>query len=442
MSSKAHRDVGSEQVGKHQGSRKRAGSSLKRKHLLYASAVHAYDHGVYLTIITLALFVQQDFPVTVQHMLFAIALSHFPYGFGSLAAGYLSDRLGNMQALTLGLGLTAGSMLMAALAINETMFFVAIFLIGLGGSFNHPTMLTHISQIFKKRLGRSLGTFGLVGSLGQFIPPITTALLAVIIGWRIVLIVWAVLAMILLLGAIRLARDGYGRSTPKQEKDGIDMKNTHVKSVDVKNVDMGSIDAKKESSYRSEVGSLASLGFLAVLLVALFRGFYLDGAQSVLPFYSSEIYGLAPYWGGLLLTFMLVFGVPGHIVGGRLTDSLGAGKTILISSTLAMGAILLLPIPIFELFLAGLALLGFAFFLGQASENVLIAEVSSSRVRGLTFGIKFVVAFGLGAFGPVIIALALNWYSMAVAYMIVSLFILATLVAVLFLRKVRPELGT
>lgn len=399
----------------------------------FLSSVHAFDHGVILSVPVVAVFIaiQSGLEQSLPLMILLIGLSHIPYGFGALLAGYLCDKLGPLKTLQVGLTISTTSLLVIFAFPAWQLFFTMLFLVGLGNSFNHPTCLTQISHTFKENRGKAMGTFGFLGNIGQFSSPLMAGVVSAFIGWRYVYLIWAVLGMVLLLTCIRVARR-------------------------VEPVCHSASDEKEEqgAEYRRAAAGLLSFAVLAVLFVALFRGFFFDGTTTFLPFHvgvymKDSVSGLVgaiipmvnddailgALGGSIFIFILLVAGSPGHLLGGHMADRYGPKKPLIIFTAISLVSICLMLLPHIALFLAGLVLFGFAYFGGQPSENVLIAEVSASRVRGLLFGLKFVVAFGLGSLGPILVAGVLSVSGATAAIVLLAVFAGLSLAAVTMVKR-------
>ena len=101
--------------------------------------------------------------------------------------------------------------------------------------------------------------------------------------------------------------------------------------------------------------------------------------------------------GGLFTTLVLLSGIIGQILGGILGDKYSKPKMLLL--------VILLNIPLLILmgFTSGIVLvlfgilLGITHFIWQPVGNALIAQISHSKHRGLSYGINFFLSFGVGA---------------------------------------------
>jgi MFS family permease len=110
--------------------------------------------------------------------------------------------------------------------------------------------------------------------------------------------------------------------------------------------------------------------------------------------------------GGLYSFLALLAGTLGQYLSGTLAQHRGAmpvyTAAILLMSALA-ASLALIPQP--ELGLPIAILLAICLFAQQPVENSLLAEGTSAQRRGLSYGMKFALTFGVGALGAPVVGL-------------------------------------
>jgi MFS family permease len=381
----------------------------KKKFLALVSYNHALTHGVVLSIPIAANYIQIEQNLSYTPVFVAISISIFMYGIGAVLAGYLIDRMGVIIPLFTGISITTLSLVFLSVTSNWQLFSIWIVIAGFGLSFTHPAGLTLVSQMFVKNRGKGMGTFGFIGQFGQFIPPIAAAAIGKYFVWNLIFLV----LLVFYIPAIIIS--------------GILIKSK---------VETEEVESPQNIGYSKALGTLFSGIVLLVLLLTALRGNYYRALTSILTFYSNDVLELDILTGAIFLSIMLIFGLPGHLIGGRLADKHGPIKPLLGFSALAVFGILLCFSLNPLILILGLGIIGFAFFSAQPAENVLTANVSPFNVRGTLYGLKFLVSFGFSFIALILIGVYGDIYSLSVAFFIIMIFILGTLVSVFAIAKI------
>ena len=146
-------------------------------------------------------------------------------------------------------------------------------------------------------------------------------------------------------------------------------------------------------------GALAVVMFLAAA-----EGFVFQGFVTFLPAFLAEggVGQAAAAKGGVLAAAVLLLGVPGQLLGGRLAET-GPRTLALRYATLYGGAVLAglsvsgggRGVTLLGVALAGLFSL--LIFLGQPITNQLVARSTRAGRRGAAYGTYFSLSFGIGA---------------------------------------------
>ncbi|UCE73130.1 MAG: MFS transporter [Methanomassiliicoccales archaeon] len=380
----------------------------KGKYLSLVSYNHALTHGVVLSVPIAANYIQVESDMSYTPIFISISLFIFAYGVGAVFAGYLIDRMGVIKPMFIGMVLTTISMFGLSLSNNFQLFSFWILIAGCGLSFAHPSGLTLVSQLFVKNRGKGMGTFGFIGQFGQFVPPIAAAAIGKFFFWNYIFLVFLFLYICALIFCGLLL-------------------SSEIKGEDV--------EKPKRMEYSKALGALISGIVLLVLLLTAMRGNYYRAITSVLTYYSNDVLELDILTGAIFLSVMLLFGLPGHLLGGRLADRYGPIKPLVVFSVLAVIGILLCLSLNIILLVTGLCIVGFSFFSAQPAENVLTANVSSLNVRGTLYGLKFLVSFGFSFIALILIGVFGDIYSLTIAFFIILSFAVATLFSVLVIAR-------
>jgi len=151
-----------------------------------------------------------------------------------------------------------------------------------------------------------------------------------------------------------------------------------------------------------------SRGALAVVMfLAAAEGFVFQGFVIFLPAFLAEVGGAseaAAAKGGALAAAVLLLGVPGQLVGGRLAET--AGRTLALRYAGLYGAAVLVGLAVRT---AGASVLGVVLaglfsvliFFGQPITNQLVARSTRAGRRGAAYGTYFSLSFGIGALSGV-----------------------------------------
>jgi len=157
-------------------------------------------------------------------------------------------------------------------------------------------------------------------------------------------------------------------------------------------------------------------GFLIVFAFVTFSGLYYRTFLTFLPDLLGDVLGGlidvqlidpdSPYAeefdvGRYLYVAVLMVGVPGQYLGGRIADRMPPERGLLaVMSVLAVLALLFVPAgESTATFLAVSLLLGVALFTVQPLSQATVAAYSPSEARGISFGYTYLGIFGVGSLG-------------------------------------------
>ena len=381
----------------------------RNRFLALVSYNHALTHGVVLSIPIAANYIQIEQNLSYTTVFVAISISIFMYGIGAVLAGYLIDKIGVIKPLFTGILITMISLVFLSISTNWQWFSIWIIFAGFGLSFTHPAGLTLVSQMFVKNRGRGMGTFGFIGQFGQFIPPIAAAALGKFFSWNLIFLVLLAFYIPAVVFCSLLLRS---------------------------KVQIEEVKGPGTVKYTKALGTLFTGIVLLVLLLTALRGNYYRALTSSLTFYANDVLNLDILTGAIFLSIMLIFGLPGHLIGGHLADKYGPIKPLIGFSALAVVGILLCFSLNLWILIIGLCIIGFAFFSAQPAENVLTANVSPFNVRGTLYGLKFLVSFGFSFIALILIGVYSDIYSLSVAFFIIMIFILGALLSVFAIAKI------
>jgi MFS family permease len=330
-------------------------------------AAHGASHGFVLVLPAVLVALRAEFGVSFTTLGTVATVSTMLYGLGALPAGLLADRVGAPVLLRVFAATSAVSCLAAAVAPGVWWLASALALLGAAGALYHPSGLAEVT--LNAPGGREIGIHGGFGNGGTALAPLVAGAVAAAWTWRASYGLAAVAAAVLL---VALARQvPLDRRLPPQPQAG--------------------------------PGSVGRAALAVVMFLAVAEGFVFQGFVTFLPAFLAEVGGVgqaAAAKGGVLAGAVLLLGVPGQVLGGRLAGTdprrlavryacLYGGAVLAGLSVRAAG-----PTPL-GVALAGLFSL--LIFLGQPITNQLVARSTRAGRRGVAYGTYFSLSFGVGA---------------------------------------------
>lgn len=384
---------------------------------------HGLVHTYELSIPILMTIWLLEFSTTPAVLGVAVAVGYALFGIGSLPGGLLVDRFGSRTLVIVCLAGMGLSFIVLSLAPGVLGVALALVLWGTAASVYHPAGLTLISNGVEQR-GRGFAYHGIAGNIGIAAGPLLTALLLLAFDWRVVVIALAVPALV---GAVV----------------GIVIEFDPTAAIDVTEDGRRGNGPESLVEFVTETRRLFTVGFLMVFVIVAFNGLYYRGVLTFLPdllgdFLTAAIgdtrpgiidpdspiaeeFDLAQY----LFAGLLMVGVGGQYLGGRLTDAIEPDRG-LIGMTAALTIVALLFVPAAGTGLWGVivvsCLLGFTLFALQPLTQATIAKYSVPESRGLSFGYTYLAIFGIGALGAAIAGTVLTYASVSVMFLVLAAF--------------------
>lgn len=409
------------------------------------SAGHALTHIHILLFTALVEPMRASFGLDEAELLGAASLSGVLFGLGAVPAGFLSDRFGEKPLLVAFFILTALGSGLVGFANGEALLWGGMAVLGAGTSIYHPVGLAFLSKTSIDP-GRAMGINGFWGSIGTALSPILAVEIAYIAGllgivstdesWRAS---YAVLAVLTVFPGVSLARaritaQNGARVDRHASRRSYVASATHGGGARATQHGHGAPDSSRARGAVEENGSLGILRLSLLLGAMLCGGVYFHLVSSVLPTHlGTEGFALGAsstlLAGGWLAGAVYSFGGAGQILSGRLLRHReGRGLYVLI---LLVATPLVFAAGAFSgtLLVVMASLMAVVIFMVQPVENVLLARYSSARLRGILFGAKFVLVFGVGGLGTALGGWIMKRYGTSVAFTVASGF---TFVAFLF----------
>ncbi|WP_331233691.1 MFS transporter [Natronorarus salvus] len=400
-----------------------------RRIVLFTAGSHGLVHTYELSIPILMTVWLAEFSVTAAALGLAVTVGYGLFGVGALPGGVLVDRFGSKPLIIgclLGMGV---AFLLAAAAPSFPTLVLALALWGIAASVYHPAGLALISKGVT-RSGTAFGYHGIGGNLGIALGPLVTVLLLLQFDWRVVTAALVLPTVVVVAYGLAVEFDETAAVETASRADGGSGDDSGSASDTKGQLTVGAI--------LSDSRALFTLGFSLVFLIVMLSGLYYRAFLTFLPDLLSDLLdGVlhlelvdpeSPYADEFdvsryLYVGILVFGVAGQYLGGRLADRIAPERALAyVLATLATLAGLVVPAVALGLlpFLAVALLLGVALFTIQPLQQATVAAYSPSSVRGLSFGYTFLAIFGIGALGAGLAGAVLTYADVAALFVVLA----------------------
>ncbi|MFC5134276.1 MULTISPECIES: MFS transporter [Haloferacaceae] len=389
----------------------------ERRIVAFTASSHGLVHTYELSIPILLTVWIAEFSTTAATLGALVTVGYGLFGVGALPGGVVVDRFGSkpvILACLLGMG---GSFLLVGAAPSLPVLAVALAVWGVTASVYHPAGLSLLSKAVERR-GTALGYHGIGGNLGIALGPLAAVLLLVAFDWRVV-------AALLTVPAFLVAAYGYTVDVESAlvaagddgagERDGDDA-DVAADGSDDATVDAPDTSPNGFAGFLDDTRVLLTLGFGLVLVFVTFSGLYYRTFLTFLPDLLGDTLGgfadlqlvdpEGPYAeefdpARYLYVAILMVGVPGQYLGGRIADRMPPERALMyLMSILALLALSFVPATgrVWSFLLVS-GLLGVALFTVQPLSQATVAAYSPPGTRGLSFGYTYLGIFGVGSLG-------------------------------------------
>ncbi len=370
---------------------------------------HLLVHSVMLVLPAILLVLRDQFNVGLATLGVIATASQFMFGLGALPAGILEKKLGGRTLLLIYQVGVVVSILIIILSQTLWTLTGGLMLLGLSSSIYHPAGLTLISRRVKA-ISKGMAFHGIMGSIGLALGPIIGASLTVLNGWRLPYFVLGIIMLLLILSTTIFI------PSRKREPETAD----HIQPEET-----------NRSALSLYYGMIVMIGLAFAGFTTFMPAHFALETRNIFASLSDTIRG------GLFTTLVLLSGIIGQMLGGALGDKYSKPKILLwvillnIPLLALMGYTTGIPLVIFGI------LLGVTHFIWQPVGNALIAQISHSKHRGLSYGISFFLSFGVGSFAAGIGGLIAENYGINFVFPVMALFFIPGLILVVpFIKAV------
>jgi len=436
--------------------------------MLAHGMVHTYELSIpifvsiWLSEFDVIRFAGMEVAVTQATLGVIVTAGYALFGLGALPGGIVVDRVGSRRLIAACLFGMGGAFLLLGVAPSLVVVALALLAWGTAASVYHPAGLTLISKGVTER-GTGFAYHGMAGNLGIGLGPLVTATLLLVLDWTTVALVLAVPAAGAGLYALRAEFDetaGVETEGSGYREDG-DADDVAADGGDGGDSPVGTgVDSLGEfltTSRHLFVGA-----FAVVFVIVMANGLFYRGVLTFLPNLLEDLPGFEPialsalvpgidggdralnperyFYAGLLLV-----GVAGQYVGGKLTDRLPPAYGIAaVFALLAVLALAFLPIAALgmgPLLLFG-ALFGVALFTAQPLYQAAVADHTPAGTRGLSYGYTYLGGFGVGALGGGLAGAILTYADARALFVtLAGIALVASALALLLIRRERRDDG-
>jgi len=336
--------------------------------LAFSCLGHGYMHmfTAFYFVIALSL---EDVWLRPYHELIELwTLGALMVGLAALPAGWLGDRLGAANMMTVffvGLGLAG---IACGFADGPSALFFGLTALGLFSAIYHPVGIAWVVRNARMR-GKALGINGVFGSIGIASAGIAAGSLIDTFGWRAAFIVPGVICLLTGLALwiciyLGLVSDGAGVARNAKPESRRDM----LRAV------------------------------LILLLTMAIMGIVFQGTQAAIPkvfdLRLRDIAGDGTFGIGLLVAAVYTVAGITQLIGGFLADKFPLKPVYLLSWMLQAIALVSVATLVSLPLIAITMLVVLLSVVALPAENMMLARYTPERHHSFVYGVKFVLAFG------------------------------------------------
>lgn len=377
---------------------------------------HALVHWFEMSIPIFLVVWRDSFGGSIALLGTVVAIGYALFGIGALPAGILADRFGPKRLVLL--CFTGMGVAFLGIAASSSIYLIGAALVcwGIAASVYHPAGMALISTGASEQ-GTIFAYHGMAGNAGIALGPFAAATLLIFFDWHLV----AALLALPALGAVL-----YGLSADFDTTAAVDAA-----------VDAQDEEALTLPAFLTNSKHLLGSAFLVVFVLVAFEGLFYRGVLTFLPTILQDLpamsgitlaaglEGFSP--GDYIFVGLLVVGMSGQYVGGKLTDRIPVERG-LVAIFAILAALVLVFVPLSSggigVIVGLCVLLGFFLFAIQPFYQVAVAQYTPPETRGLSYGYTYLGEFGFGAASTSIGGFVLGSYSFGVFFAVLAAFAL------------------
>lgn len=358
---------------------------------------HFITHG-YMTVLPAVLIaIATEQSITFVELGLIANIGYFLYGLGAFPAGYLADRYGSKNMITIGALGMAVSSLLVGLSTSTLTFALTYTLLGIFASIHHPAGLSLIARRVAEKKGKAMGLHGVMGNIGLILSPLCAAFSIMLFGtWRAAYLVYGLFGLIFFL--LLYFAKVEGEENLSLTNPGAWFKKTEQGAAE--NTPAGAA----ASAPVSPVPFYISAALLVLYTGSILSGFIFRGSLTYLPaLFQQNITAITNHdqpvvLAGYAATAVLSLGLIGAWFGGYINDKIKYPELVPIGIFLASAPALYFASRLTDIGLVvASGLFSLIYYGWQPSQNYLIAKYTKKSSHGMGFGVSFFLIFGMGS---------------------------------------------
>lgn len=351
--------------------------------------------------------------------------------------GKLSDRLGRKQTFMTGITLFAVGSLIAAFAPSFGGFLLgrAVQAIGAGGIF--PITAAQIAATTPpEKRGQAMGWIGVAFGLGTIMGPAAGGLIISFANWQWIFLINIPISLVIL-GMLA----GYNQDQVKTSKP-IDIKGIIVLSAIILSIMYGITSKtwwmiglgivlvpllvgieRKQADPVMNIAYFTKAHTRTLLLASLLSGFVMATSANFFPYFAENVLGMMKGNSGLLVTPFAIASMIASLVGGKMSDQMGAKKVLVIGFIVTLAGALALAalVHTLPLFIAISIIMGFGVgIVIGAPLNVLILQAVELKETGAAVGYLSLFRSLGSTLGPAVAGILLSLSTSGFTYMFIT----------------------
>ncbi|MEM3237931.1 MAG: MFS transporter [Thermoplasmata archaeon] len=316
-------------------------------------------------------------------------------GIFQVPAGIISTKIGAKNTAMTGLLLISLFSIFSGLALNFELLLLFRFVVGIGAAFYFAPIIPILNRLFKgENKGYVMGIYNGAFNFGGGFAILVWAIISYSLGWRVGLILGGIIGLI------------------------TTVENIIVIPKDVKN------DA--DSEIYSKIKMVLTSKSVWALAIGLsgFWGAYFTAAQFLVT-YSESIKHIVPSFAGVMSSMILLMGIVGGPIGGKLSDKLGKRKLFMYIPALSIGVLFIL-IPFSDLvnLFAIVILIGFLDVIVFSILYAMPAEYAEIEPEYLPLAIGLInsVQILVGSFSPFLFGYIVDLSNYTIGWIFLGIF--------------------
>jgi MFS family permease len=358
---------------------------------------HFCNHMVGALVIPLLPFIALEFNLSATQTGLVISAFSITSGLAQLPGGFLADKIGPRNMLTismLGIGLSG---LFLGLSNNFILMLVFLVFLGIFGGGYHPSVPPLLAASVPPEIrGKAFGFHIIGGNAAFFIVPLLGAGIAAVWAWRGAFISLAIPTIIF--GIIFYIL---------------------ISKIIVKNSRSQPEESHGNTSTRRWIGKTGQLT-LFIVLTALISSLS-SSAASFLPFFTQERFAISAAAAAVYVAIINSSGLWASPIGGHLSDRIGAIPTVLISCLAAGPLIYLVTIaPYGVLFVIAILIWGSLISIRMPTVESYLMSTANPKNISTVLGISYAASqHGTGILAP-LLGYLIDRYNYITAFQIVA----------------------